>query len=66
MKYALVLLSLMLCACASVDGNPAGGMFQNSWPDSNAFNLAEAHCAKYQKHALITGAPYPSVTFACQ
>ena len=65
MRPTLLIALLTLSACATAEGNSAGGMVQNSWPDSRALALAEAHCSKYGKQAIVTAAPYPSVLFSC-
>ncbi len=63
-QIAILLLSLFLSACGEVTGNEAGGLIERMRAGPNSFALAEQHCNKYGRHALITGID-PPVIFQC-
>lgn len=64
MKELILLAPLVLCACAPklAFSNEAGGVIDRKGSAGQGYQLAEAHCAKFGKHARITGRDILSAT----
>jgi hypothetical protein len=56
---------LFLTGCAEVVGNDVSGAVENASTNSEAFRLAEGHCAKYGKKARVTQSMSGRMTFDC-
>ena len=65
MRTIIILGVLFLAACGEVVGNDVSGAVENASSNSEAFRLAEGHCAKYGKKARITQSISGRMTFDC-
>jgi hypothetical protein len=69
MRRLIILLALPIAACApQIVGNEGGGIIKNhGWEQTKEFNMADAWCRKYGKHAQMKGANVVDATqrFEC-
>ena len=69
MKGIILLAALALTGCAPklAFSNEAGGVIDRKGSAGQGYQLAEAHCVKYGKHARIAGRDIVSATtrFEC-
>ena len=64
MKGKILIAALALTGCAPklAFSNEAGGVIDRKGSAGQGYQLAEQHCAKYGKHARITGRDILSAT----